>query len=214
MKDVTNIVINAAALSLASNHGLTVVVNKTDNVPHPRRPEKTQTSTLVTFSESFVPNLSDINYKPMRGVSMDDKMGIYLEEYGIDKNDIVYRIVYENGDGIPELSINDYAIRPSIDGVRLNCLVGFIYESKAAICKKFGVKTISEKLEAKIEAGMEAELAALNQFAQNDVYTLAILKAGTVVKCVDYVRYTKDTESYVDDFSQDVTDFIKTLSAK
>ena len=211
MKDVTNIVINEAALSLASNHGLTVVVNRTDNVAHPRRPEKKQTSTLVTFTESFITALSDVNYKPYRGVPIEDKISIYLSDEKIQKEDIIYRLVYENGDCIPELSINDYAKRPSIGGVRLNFIAGFIYEEKAAICKEFKVKSVSEKLEAKIEARMEAELMKLNEFAQNDLYTLTILKNGKVLECVDFVRYTDaiPNQKYTDSFSQSVTDFIE-----
>lgn len=222
MKDVTNIVINEAALSLASNHGLTVVVNRTDNVAHPRRPEKKQTSTLVTFTESFITALSDVNYKPYRGVSIEDKISIYLSDKNhlsnekIHKEDIIYRLVYENGDGIPELSINDYAKRPSIGGVRLNFVAGFIYEEKQAICKEFKVKSVSEKLEAEIEARMEAELMKLNEFAQNDLYTLTILKTGKVLECVDFVRYTDaiPNQKYTDSFSQSVTDFIEGYANK
>ena len=211
MKDVTNIVISAAALSLASEHGLTVVLNKTDNVAHPRRPVKAQTSTLVSFSESFVTELSDVNFNTMRGYDIDAKIDYYVEQTAIDKDDMLLCVVYDNQNGIPELSTSDYADVPSINGVRLNCVAGFIYESRKQIMQEFRVSEISEELQAKIEARMESELMLLNEYARNDLLTLAILDKGRVLECVEYVRYaeTLPDEKYTNEISKTVIDFIK-----
>ena len=216
MKDVTNVVINAEALELASKHGLTVVVNRTDNIEHPRKPNKTQTSTLVSFTESFVAALSDINITTMRGYDIDTKIKHYADQYGVDIDDMLLCVVYDNAPSIPELSTSDYADVPSLDGVRLNCVVGFIYESREQIKKEFGVNEISEDLKSKIVERMESELMALNDFARNDLFTLTILDTGRVLECIEYVRYTEalPCQKYTDSFSKDVTDFIKTHTAK
>ena len=215
MKNVTNMVISSAALALASEHGLTVVLNRTDNVVHPRRPIKVQTSTLVSFSESFVPELSDINFKNMRGYDIDAKIDYYAEQSDVNKEDMLLCVVYDNRDGIPELSTCDYANVPSIDGVRLNCVAGFIYESRTQIMQEFGVSEISAELQAKIEARMESELVTLNKYAQNDYYILNILEAERVVEHMGYVRYTETipNDKYSKAFSQDVIDFIHTYTA-
>ena len=211
MKDVTHLVINSVATALASEKGLTVVMNRTDNVAHPRRPVKIQTSTLVSFSESFVPELSDVNFKSMRGYDMEAKIDHYVEQAGVDKKDMLLCVVYDNQPCVPELSTSDYADVPSINGVRLNCVAGFIYESRKQIMQEFGVSEISADLQAKIEARMESELVALNEYARNDLYTLTILNKGRVVECRDYVRYTEPlpNEKYSKEFSQDVINFIK-----
>jgi hypothetical protein len=180
-------------------------------VAQPRRPAKAQTSTLVSFSESFVPALSDVNFNTMRGYDMDAKIDYYAAQTAIDKEDMLLCVVYDNKNSVPELSTSDYADVPSVNGVRLNCMAGFIYESRKQIMQEFCVSDISAELKAKIEARMESELMSLNEYARNDLLTLTILDKGRVLECVEHVRYAEalPNEKYTNEMSERVIDFIQ-----
>lgn len=81
--------------------------------------------------------------------------------------------------------------------------VGFIYATRAQICKEYGVKRVSKKLLEKVYGILRSEVKTYDQYLRGDVHSFSIDKDGEKVgSCSGYFGYEYCLQSAKDDIDQ------------
>lgn len=210
MKNVTELLVSAETHALAAQRGLVIEVLRADTIAHPRYDSngvKIPTSTFITYSESLASKLSDMPCGWLPRVVLEQTIEDYVDTDGVSMKDMLACLVYQNNSPLPDLAITDHADVPSINGIRLNSIAGFIYEKKATICAEFGVSEISPQLQAQVEARMQSELDALNRYSENGVVTISMSKDGVVIdRCQMINIFQKETDEFAKQYLANYVD--------
>ena len=168
MSNLTEQYISAELLAKAAEKDLRIEIECDEHASSPRSINYQELSSVfVTGGRSY---LGDERMTE-RFNNIDDAVACWAKNRGIQKNYMLWWPVYKYEHGSVDLSLTPYSC--AFD----SGIVGFIYESKAALRKEFGVKRIGNKFIAKIEKRIKGELLELTSYANGEVYEVLIYDA-------------------------------------
>lgn len=177
MKYEAKYYVESNIIERAKNLGLFFQVEQDNDAKNPRKTDVKITSTYVGGASGLGSDICDTHTsKPIDSSCMTTTVAHYLAEKGLNADEVLWWPVHFCKLANVALVTTPFNWRCDIG------IVGFIFESKATICKEFGVKDISNELKNKIEGRINLELSVLAEWINKRVYKVGLLdKDGRVV---------------------------------
>ena len=168
MYDFSDSFISKEVVDLAAAHGFTIEVCQDELAENPR--DCGVTSTYVGGTRGTGSGVCDEQLAPSeQGSCIEGAVINFANKKGLDVRDLLWFTVHTYEHTNIALSLTSFNDR--FDGG----IGGFIFESKAAIRKEFGVERISSKLKEKIRGRLQSELEELTRWANGEVYEVSLL---------------------------------------